>query len=345
MTERPYISVIVPVYNEEKFLSQLLKSFLEQDYPQDRMEWIFVDGLSTDNTKEILQNFSRQFAWVIVLDNPDRFVPFALNSAILVSKGKIIIRMDAHSIYPNNYWSVLVEKLLHYQADNVGGVWDTLPGADTTEALAIVHATSHPVGIGNAMYRLGGERDMETDTVPFGCFPKSVFERIGMFDEDLIRNQDDEFNGRIKSNGGKIVLIPSLKIGYYARPTRKKLATMFYQYGLFKPLVNVKLGAPATLRQLAPPLFVLTFAILLLGCLFSGLAQILFVIFTAFYAISISVASLHAIKGSGFGLWWNTAITFPVIHFSYGFGYIFGLLRFTLLRAHKRGKIKISSSR
>src|SRR6185369_50906 len=128
---------------------------------------------------------------------------------------------------------------------------------------------SHPFGIGNARYRLGAKEPVEVDTVPYGCYKRSVFERIGLFDEHLIRNQDDEFNARLKKNGGKIFLIPSLKIDYFARPALAKLSKMYYQYGLFKPLVNLKIGTPSAGRQLVPPLFVLTFLLLLVFSFFS----------------------------------------------------------------------------
>lgn len=345
MNPFPFISVIVPVYNEEKFIDALIENFIHQDYPENCMEWIFVDGMSSDKTLEILKRYQAKYSFIQVLDNPDRYVSYALNKAIAVAKGTYIIRMDAHSIYPSNYWSVLVRKSMEYQADNVGGMWVTQPGDRTDEALAIVYATSHPVGIGNASYRLGSSYDKQTDTVPYGCFPATLFKRIGVFDTDLIRNQDDEFNGRIIKNGGKIFLIPSLKIEYFARPTWKKLATMFYQYGLFKPLVNIKLGAPATLRQLAPPIFVTSIVLLTLGALLLSLLRIPCLTFIGFYGISVLMASLHAVKRWNPKLWLLTAVTFPVIHFSYGIGYIFGLFRFTLMGEHKRGKININSSR
>ncbi len=328
------ISVIIPCYNEEKYIVPLIENILAQDYPQDKMEVIFADGSSEDNTKELIHGYSQKHAMIHCIDNPERYVPQALNSAIQKSTGEIIIRLDAHAIYPTNYFSVLVEKLESSGADNVGGMWITLPGAQTVEARAIVLATSHPVGIGNASYRLGSANDVEVDTVPFGCFRRELFNRIGYFDTDLSRNQDDEFNGRIKKNGGRIILIPSLKIQYFARPDLIRLKRMFYQYGLFKPLVNVKLGTPATLRQFAPPGLVLSLVLLLLLSFFNSIFGWMLLAELFVYGIVLLFTSLLLTRLSGLKLFAYTFLTFVVIHFSYGIGYIFGIVRYTLFKTH-----------
>lgn len=334
MAEPPFISVLIPCYNEKKYIPALMENLLGQNYPADRSEIIFADGMSTDGTKELLEEYAKESRQIVVIDNPDRYVPTGLNAALRASKGTIIIRMDAHSIYPTDYWKTLVSKLDEHQAANVGGVWDTQAGADTNEAMAIVLATSHPLGIGNAAYRLGGDTDSEADTVPFGCFRRDVFDQIGLFDPQLVRNQDDEFNGRIRKNGGRIMLIPAVRIKYFARENRSKLARMFYQYGLFKPLVNLKLGAPATLRQFAPPALVLSLCGgLLLGFWIPFFAA-LFWLEILLYAVSIVGISWSLARGRRFGLLRHLVLTFPVIHFSYGVGYLCGILKFVILRQH-----------
>lgn len=345
MTDAPFISVVIPCYNEERYIPALISNLLSQDYPRERTELIFADGMSQDRTRALLDEFAARSSQVLVIDNPGRFVPTGLNAAIRASRGEIIVRMDAHSIYPSDYWKVLVQKLAEHQADNVGGVWDTQPGADTDEARAIVLATSHPLGIGNAAYRLENPEDVEVDTVPFGCFRRDVFDRFGFFDPQLIRNQDDEFNGRILKNGGKIVLIPSVRIKYFARENRRKLARMFYQYGLFKPLVNIKLGAPATLRQFAPPIFVLSLTVLLLLSLWKPVFAVLFSLEVLLYGFVVLVTSLMLTKGKTFNLFRHTLLTFPAIHLSYGLGYLAGILRFNLLKQHTRGDSTLSHTR
>ena len=142
-------------------------------------------------------------------------------------------------------------------ADNVGGVWNTQPAKNTVICQAIAQASSHPFGVGGSMHKIGSSKIIETDTVPFGCYKREVFEKTGLFDTDLVRNQDDEFNGRLLKLGGKIFLIPQVIINYTARDTIYKMCKMYYQYGLYKPLVSKKLGAPATIRQFFPIAFLL----------------------------------------------------------------------------------------
>jgi glycosyltransferase involved in cell wall biosynthesis len=340
----PFVSIIIPCRNEEKFILKTLENIIEQDYPKNKTEIFVVDGLSTDRTRQIANDFINKNENIIILDNPEKIVPSALNKAIHESKGEIIIRMDAHSIYPVDYVSILVKSLIELEADNVGGVWVTEPGSTSLVSKAIAIATSHPFGIGNAHYRLGAKEPMQVDTVPFGCYRKEVFERIGLFDEDLIRNQDDEFNARLIKNGGKIYLIPSLKIRYYAREKLSKMALMFYQYGLYKPLVNKKIGYPATIRQLIPPLFTLAIIILTTLSIINGIALKLLAILLAIYFLADFLISFFLSIKNKLSLFIFLLITFPVIHFSYGWGYLKGIFRFLFLRKHlfERGNTHIN---
>ena len=252
------ISLVCPIYNEEKYISGFIDSILQQDFPKDEMEILFIDGISTDQTRDIIKGYMEKHSDIHLLDNPHRYTPYALNIGIQAATGDIIIRLDAHAKYPQDY----IKSLLRYKnelpnAQNVGGICVTLPCKDTNIAIAISKVLSSPFGMGNSYFRTGTDSIREVDTVPFGCFSKSLFERIGYFDTDLIRNQDDEFNGRIINNGGKIYLIPSIRIEYFSRDKISKIRRMFFQYGLYKPLVNKKLGAPATIRQFFPLLFLL----------------------------------------------------------------------------------------
>lgn len=334
------VSIIVPTYNEEKHIATLIECLLAQDYPQDQLEILIADGRSTDQTREIIEGYCKKYNNIRLIDNPEKFVPTALNRCIEASKGEIIVRMDAHSGYPHHYVSTLVKSMRELNAANVGGVWITEPGADTAEAHAIALATSDAFGIGNASYRLGADTVTEADTVPYGCFPKNLFERIGMFDTDMLRNQDDEFNGRIIKNGGKIYLIPDLHIRYYARSTFKLMRRMYAQYGLFKPLVMLKLGKPASLRQFAPPAIVVLhfFAIISLF-----VSKNLFALFLLPLALYYSIALYKSITISTQSyfhqrtlLFFKLIQAFPMIHFSYGIGYMRGWLKFVILQQHKK---------
>lgn len=216
----------------------------------------------------------------------------------------------------------------------MGGVWITEPANKSAKAIAIAKATSHPFGIGNAYYRLEMKEPRDVDTVPFGCYNRSVFEKIGFFDEELVRNQDDEFNARLIKKGGKIYLLPDVKIRYFARETFRKTSKMFYQYGLYKPLVNLKVGQPATVRQFVP--LALLWFFLVFGPL-SFLGYFFFLIFmigillylAANFFVSIALAAKNK---DGHQLLFNLLFLFPLIHFSYGYGYLAGIFRFLIFR-------------
>lgn len=322
------ISVIVPIYNEAKHIEKCIQSILNQDYPKGEMEVIFVDGMSTDGTREIVNNYCAQYEFLRMEDNPAQIVPPAMNIGIRASRGEIIIRLDAHAIFPNNYFTELVRGLTVLGADNVGGVCRTLPYSDKAICRSIAAVLSSPFGMGNSYFRIGAEEVRQVDTVPFGCFHRDLFDRIGYFDEELIRNQDDEFNGRIIRNGGTIYLLPDLVIDYYARDTMRKVWSMFYQYGLFKPLVNKKLGSPATLRQFFPMLFVLG---LVLGAALSWLHPIIGGAYIAVLALYLLLAGGISIRTAAkehcAAMAFQMPAVFFVVHSAYGIGYIRGILK------------------
>lgn len=339
-----YISVIVPCYNEESYIEEFINSILDQDYPKDRMELIFIDGLSSDKSREKLQSISKEYNFIRILDNHSKYVPYALNLGIDASIGEVIIRMDVHSSYPKNYLSRLVEMLYVLNADNVGGVLEILPSKGGIMNKCIVIGMVHKFGTGNAPYKnVDSTKIRPVDTVPFGCFRRELFTRIGLFDVDLIRNQDDEFNGRIIKNGGKIYLIPDLVIKYYARDSIEKMNKMFYQYGLFKPLVNKKLGAPATFRQLVPPLFVSMLLFGALLCIFNVHFRIIYLLLVLFYLfVCLCFSFIEAKKQKNLSFLFLLPSIFLLIHVSYGIGYIVGIFKFTLCN---QGQITISTSR
>lgn len=319
------LSVICPIYNEEKYIGKCIESILKQDYPKDDLEVLFVDGMSTDRTREIVEEYVISYPYIRLIDNPKRIVPPAMNIGIRASKGNIIIRLDAHAIFPNNYFSQLVHYLITLKADNVGGVCRTLPINDSVVCQSIASVLSSRFGMGNSHFRIGATEIMEVDTVPFGCFNRELFERIGYFDEELIRNQDDEFNGRIIKNGGKIYLLPFLTIDYYARDTIKKVWKMFYQYGLFKPLVNKKLGSPATIRQFFPLCFVLG---LLLGPLWGLFDMTFMYLYGLVILLYVGIAIYYSMRESlNIKRILTQVYIYFVVHFSYGWGYLNGIYK------------------
>lgn len=324
------LTVICPIYNEEQYIVECMESILRQNYPKDELEVIFVDGMSTDGTRTLVADYAAKYPFIHLLDNPKRIVPTALNTAIRVAKGDLVARIDAHAKYPDNYLSVLARKLQTLEADNVGGVCRTLPAKETPLCQAIAAALSSPFGMGNSYFRIGADRDRQVDTVPFGFFRRSLFDRIGMFDEELIRNQDDEFNGRIIREGGKIFLVPEVVIDYFARDTIGKVSRMFYQYGLFKPLVNSKLGNPATVRQFFPLAFVLALIVGAGLCFVHRFFRWLYIAMLGLYLLLALWFGKKLAKNWRVLLW--MPIVFFVVHISYGWGYLRGLCKLVAKR-------------
>ncbi len=328
-----FVSIIAPIYNEANFIEDFLDSILKQDYPSDKMEILLVDGMSNDGTRDKIHDYIKKHSIFRLLDNPHKVVPNALNKGIRNSKGDVVMRLDAHCSYPDNYVSKLVEELFRLDADNVGGIWHTNPAKDTNICHAIAICSSHWFGVGNSAHKIGVNLYKQVDTVPFGCYRREVFDKIGLFDEDLIRNQDDEFNARLINNGGKIFIIP-LIIQYTARDTLFKMCKMYYQYGLFKPLVNKKLGHPATVRQFFPAFFVtglilgliMTTAYILTQFMFFNVATIIFSLVMLFYfGLGISIGVKHSKLRKRPLLMIIIPLTFLHIHISYGIGYLKGL--------------------
>ena len=325
------VSIICPVYNEEKFIDRCVKSIIAQDYPTDSLEVLFIDGRSTDRTRELIEKYTKDYPYIHLLDNPQQVVPYALNKGVEESTGEVVMRIDGHCAYPTNYVSELVRYLYELDADNVGGVWNTQPANDTAICQAIALASSHPFGVGGSMHKIGASEIMETDTVPFGCYKREVFEKTGLFDTDLVRNQDDEFNGRLLNKGGKIFLIPQVIINYTARDSIRKMRHMYYQYGLYKPLVNKKLGAPATIRQFFPLLF-------LIGLVAGGLLSIFYFwiryaylsVLALYLVIGLVVGSMGAIRTHKPVIALLMPYVFFNVHISYGYGYLCGVIKVLL---------------
>jgi glycosyltransferase involved in cell wall biosynthesis len=330
MHELPLVSVVVPCRNERDHIEECLDSIISSDYSPDRLEILVVDGMSDDGTRDILASYAASQVCVTVVDNPDRITPCALNVGIRAARGDILVRMDAHASFPPDYITRLTEWLLRSGADNVGGVCETIPASDAPVARAIARALSHPLGVGNAYFRIGVSEPRWVDTVPFGCYRREVFGRVGFFDEELVRNQDDEFNHRLLAAGGRILLVPDVVSTYRARGTLRQLGRMYYQYGYFKPLAVRKLGHLPTVRQLAPAALVLGFISTALLSPSFGLMRVGFAALALSYAVPI-LAAAAATRGS---LAFRAALAaaLPVLHFSYGIGYLRGAVRFLLFR-------------
>jgi GT2 family glycosyltransferase len=329
---RPFVSVVVPCRNEVAYIRQMLDSVLANEYPRDRLEVLIVDGMSDDGTRAVIAEYARRYPMIRLLDNPRRTTPCALNAGISRARGAIIMRMDVHACYPPNYMAGLVDCLERTGADGVGASWLPHPGDTTIIARAIAAAMAHPFGNGNAEYRFGATRPREVDTVQCGCYRREVFQRLGLFDEALLRSQDSEFTFRLLRAGGRVLLVPGVVAKYYVRDSLGKLWRMFFQYGYFKPLVARKVGAIMTARQLVPALFVSTVLLTALLAPWFGAARVLLELALGGYVAAALAAAAMVVRRRGARVGLASGLVFPVVHVAYGAGYLLGTLEFVLRR-------------
>lgn len=324
-TDWPRLTVVMPCRNEARYIGACLDSILSTKYPLDRLELLVVDGDSIDGTREIVAGYAAQQPVIRLLDNPRQVVPTALNIGIQAATGEIIARMDAHVLYPPEYLPRLVQGLREHRVDNIGGCVVTRPADGTITAQAIAIALSHPFGVGNSLFRIGARNACLVDTVPFGCYPREVFNRVGTFDQEMVRNQDDEFNNRIIRKGGRVMLLPDVVCYYYARGSLRQLSRMYYQYGAFKPLAARKSGGITTLRQLIPAAFVTALAASLLGMLFWRWSGGAAAVIGGAYALGVLGSAARVARTHGVRCAVALAGVFAVLHTSYGVGFLRGL--------------------
>lgn len=327
------LSVICPIYNEEKYIRGCIESILAQDYPKDDLEVIFADGMSTDRTREIVDGYAARYPWIHLIDNPKRIVPPALNAAIRASKGDIIMRIDAHAEYAPNYFSAIAGAHSRLKADNIGAVCRTEVLGKSKKTLAIREVLAHPLGVGNSAFRTGISEEKDVDTVPFGCWRRDVFDKYGLFDERLVRNQDIELSKRILRNGGRIVIIPETYSTYFARETFAKLAKNNYSNGLWNILTvwYTREFDSLSPRHFIPLIFLLSILLPAIAGLFWHPIWWLAVASLVVYTLAVGVISTKiAIKKHLNSIY--LIMTFFVLHLSYGWGSLFGLLKLPTLK-------------
>ncbi len=256
----PEISIIIPILNEEKYISKCLDSIVKSDFDKNEMEVLLVDGGSDDKTVKIIKKYQAKYPFFKFLHNPKKIVPVAMNIGIKNAKGEYIIRLDAHASYPQNYFSKLIKYHKELNADNVGGIIITEIKNKNSTSNAIKNVLSDRFGVGSD-FRSGVSEIKEVDTVPFGCYKKEIFDKVGYYDERLVRNQDIELNKRLKRNGGKIYLVPEISCTYYAREDIKALAKNNFNNGKWNILTAyyTKNLDSLSLRHFIPLIFVLLF--------------------------------------------------------------------------------------
>ncbi len=325
---QPSVSIIVPCYNEEATIRLLLDAIRQQTFPPQKMEIVIADGLSQDRTREVIAAFQAAHPdlAVQVKDNPCRTIPSGLNTAGAAASGEIIIRLDAHSIPIPQYTERCVEAIEGGKGSVVGGVWMIQPGGTGFIADGIARAAAHPLGVGDAMYRLG-KAEGPVDTVPFGAFRRSLFEQLGGFDESLLTNEDYEFNTRVRKGGGTVWLDPAIRSTYIARASLSALARQYWRYGYWKQKMLRRHPGSLRWRQALPPAFVASLLGLGLISFFLPPARFLLLIELVLYLLVLGAAGLQAAyqrRTPLFALGLPLAIA--TMHFSWGGGFLWSLL-------------------
>ncbi len=323
---RPFVSVVMPVRNEEDFIAKSLGSVLLQDYPHELLEIVVADGLSSDGTVKLIGKLATETTIPIkIVANPKKIAPAALNLAIAESRGEIIVRIDGHCEIDPDYISNCVELLTSGKADGVGGPIETIGSGVQAEAIAI--AMSSKFGVGGSAFRTVNDREMYTDTVAFPGYTREIIERAGPYNEELVRNQDDEYNYRIRKLGGRILLSPGIRSGYYSRSTFRSLWKQYFQYGYWKVRVLQLHPRQMSLRQFVPLAFVSSVGVLSVLALFTNSAGLMLGLLILTYLAANLVASFTA-AGRKLHLIPFLTLSFSILHISYGLGSIAGLAAF-----------------
>jgi glycosyltransferase involved in cell wall biosynthesis len=334
--DRPLVSIVIACRNEEKFIGKCLDSIIGQDYPKDKIEVLVIDGMSSDNTRGVVEGYTRDHPFVQLLENPKKLTPFAMNIGMKGSKGDVIILVNAHSILDKDFLNNSIHYLTQTHADAVGGMLNAIEERSSLMAKAIPLATNSIFGAGGKRYRSRTEEGFVKDTLPYCAYRREIIDRVGLIDEDLIRDQDEEFNYRILKKGGKIYYSPRIKSYLFIRPSLKKLWRQHFQYGYFKPLVVKKVGGIIPWRQTIPPLFVGSLILTGILSFFIEYAWWCFLLILGSYiATNLFFSSLLSAK-EGFKLFLFIATSFAALHVSYGIGYIKGILDFVIGKRHLR---------
>ena len=328
MNSQTLVSAIIPCRNEEKFIGKCLDSVIAQDFPKDNFEILVIDGMSDDKTRETINEYVKKYPFIKLLDNPKKFTPFALNIGIKNAKGEVIVRMDAHSVYIKDYISKCIKYLKEYEVDNVGGIWKIMPSEKTLINKAIALVSSSFFGAGNAHYRTGYSKGPKfVDTVFLGCYKKETFEKIGLYNENLARSYDMEFNSRLRKAGGKILLFPDIITYYYPKPTLKE----FFGHNLLDgiwAIYPLKFGASLKLRHYVPFIFVLSLIFSLILSFFFKPTIYLFLFIIGLYLLASLFFSISiAIREKNLGLFFVLPLAFACRHFGYGLGSLVGLIK------------------
>jgi GT2 family glycosyltransferase len=327
----------MPIRNEAAYIEQSLRSILLQDYPAHRLEILIVDGNSTDATRDRITQVWRQFPLhqIKIIDNPRQYMPMGFNLGIKHTRSEIIIMMGGHAVLAEDYVTQCVKLLNEHTAACVGGAMETVASGFVSRRIATAMGSSF--GVGGVAFRTRPNRLMEVDTAVFGAYRRTVFAEIGCLDEEMVRNQDDEFNYRLREHGGKILFSPLIRSRYYSRSSFSALWKQYYQYGFWKVRVLQKHPLQMSPRQFVPPLFVLGLLGSALLAFIPPLRPLSPVLPLLYLAANITASTITAAK-KGWEHFPVLPLVFSILHLSYGLGFLAGMLKFWNRWGDKVGK-------
>jgi len=335
----PRISVVIATYNEQRRIAECIRSVLDGSLGTDEVEVVVADGGSTDRTREVVSEIAAEHPNIRLIDNPGQTAPTGFNCAIRASRGDTICVLGAHSCLDPDYLARSVEKLESSDFDVVGGPMVTEGSVETSEARLVQAILSSRFGVGRSFRTQAVEGPV--DTVSFGVYRRSVFERIGLYDERLARNQDSELNSRVRAAGGQVWMIPSIWSHYFSRSTLGKMFSQNYHNGLYGILSWRINPASFTLRHAIPFAFVL---FLLIGGVLAALnwhLRVAFIAVLGLYVLGAIAASVQV------GVQQKTAVAvllpilFPALHVAYGLGTLVGVFRFGICSLAEGGPEKL----
>jgi glycosyltransferase involved in cell wall biosynthesis len=330
---------MIPCRNEQAHIAKCLDSIEANDYPKDRMEILVMDGASTDRTREILGDYQRRWPQIRVIDNPQKLIPIAMNIGLRQARGEVILKIDAHSTYPRNYIAKCVGSLTQYQADNAGGIWRILPAGETATAQAIALVLAHRFASGNAYVKVGAKEARWADSAAFGCWKKELLEKIGGWNEKLAGSSDMDLNARLKDAGGKILLLPDIKINYYADSNFRSYWKHNFADGVWATYV-LKFGSKAwAWRHWAPMAFLLSllasgslaFRSPLFGVIFGS-------ILGCYVLVNLACSIQISAREKSIRCLLLLPLAFAIRHFAHGIGALYGTLLLAVPGEHWKGR-------
>jgi GT2 family glycosyltransferase len=324
------ITVAITSYNEERFIERAVRSALAFTRPEgEEVEFFVVDGMSEDKTRSIVQSIQKEFPELQLIDNPDRYQVHGINLAIDKAKGEYLAWLGAHAVYPVDYLDVLYQTSRRTDAENVGGVLDTLPGSTSYSGHLVQAISTHRFGVGDSGFRVGQRKEEYTDTVPFGFYKRSIFKEIGKFDERLIRCQDYELNKRILKHGGKILVNPSVKVIYYNQPSMGKfIKKQVLIQGPYNPYAWYIAPHSFNYRHAISAVFTGSLIVGIPLSIFFGWARILlFSVMGLYFLLALSSSLQQAIRYKKPADLLILPFGFLAFHISHGLGVLLGAFK------------------